>query len=202
MLERALQIGRRRIAVPVLGIVGANAAKECRVTDLDAQHVQSEAGFLVDIRVENAAEIIQRLVDDGLLHRDRRREHAGAHTAKLSAKCAVAMRVFSPERGEVGGEAFRQPDVGPLALRDSVSEPLMRRLVRNQRLVRAARLEQLRRVEDRAGVLHTTVTRGRRDVRELFIGIRSGETREQRNDVAGAREAARHYRALRWRCPD
>ena len=47
------------------------------------------------------------------------------------AEGVLAVVAFDEETGEVGGEAFAQPEVGPGGFGDGIAEPLMRDFMRD-----------------------------------------------------------------------
>ena len=67
----------------------------------------------------------------------------------------------SSEQGEVGGEAFAQPDIVPVLLGDGIAEPLVGDLVRHQVRTPARPVTDVLAVEDGAGVLHAAAARPR-----------------------------------------
>ena len=162
LLDRALQVVRQHVAIGVLRDVVVDRRPPRGVAQLIAEHVEDDPALLVEMTVED----LQRL-RIGLLHQ-RSPVAAGvlleverpvAH--HLVAELVPAVGVLDEQLVEVGREALVEPAVRPLAAGQQVTEPLVRQLVRRQRVtalddVRVRTLVVQHRVghRGRRGVLH------------------------------------------------
>jgi len=100
------------------------------VADQAAEHVEGAGAFLVDHVVQDAAAVGDVVMNDGDLG-------AGAQDGVAAALEAgdegvVALVFFGIEEGEIGGEAFAEPDVVPVTLGDAIAEPLVGDFVGDQ----------------------------------------------------------------------
>src|SRR6185436_19170060 len=130
--------------------------EERRVADEPAQRVKNPGSLGVVVGVEQPHQVGRGRIDDGALERRGIREDLLRTPPQGSAKGTVAIGVTQPECREVGGEAFRQPEMMPIALGDRITKPLVGGLVGYSFLVQFLFAVRLVGVEDRGGVFHAT----------------------------------------------
>src|SRR5687767_2464001 len=94
--------------------------------------------------------------------------------------------MLEEECAQIRREALAQPEIVPVPLRDGVSEPLMRDLVRHEAFQRAYAVDLLLIEEDRAGVLHPAEACRRLDQSQLVVGIRTDEIGVVRENLRNA----------------
>src|SRR5262249_37426757 len=97
------------------------------------------------------------------------------HARHLRSKRAVAACGTGPERSEIRREAFREPQMCPLPLRDRVSEPLMRGFMSDETVIRRPSAERPIGVENRARVFHAAEPGRRREMSQRFVRERTTE---------------------------
>src|SRR5436305_10373750 len=110
--------------------------------------------------------------------------------------------MFGPEGREVRRKAFGEPDMRPFLLGDSVAEPLVRRLVRDQPFIHSTGSERTIGVEDCRGVLHAAEARGRLQMGELLVWKGTDKPGEEMDDLACLGEGTGNGRALLGRRVD
>ena len=156
------EIVREGVPVTVRCVVLPQRGEKGVFANLNAQHVQHEPALLVTIAIQQGEQIGLDRVDDRTGRNDLLvAEDCRPNAAHLSPKGAVAVCMAAPQRCEVRGESFGEPDVRPFALSDRIAEPLVRRLVRDQPFIHPALTEAFVEIEDRARVLHASKSRGR-----------------------------------------
>ncbi len=138
------------------------------------------------------------VVDDGAAVARRIFAHVDLRVlVQLVAELIEPLVVFREQRFEVGGEAFVQPPVRPVAAGEQIAEPLVCQLVREKavgiRIQRGALVEE-RRVGERcrADVLHAAEDEVG-DERLRVTGVRVGDARhlaEEREHLRRAAERA------------
>ena len=135
VLDGAREVARLDDAVAMLAEVVSERLVERVVAEHVAQHVQDAAALLVQVVIED----VDRLVVE--LGRDRAAIAAGvlAEVAlrplvELEVGGVAALVMLAPDVLGVGREALVEPALAPVAARDQIAEPLVRELVRDQRV--------------------------------------------------------------------
>jgi hypothetical protein len=125
-LHGFLEIGARGVPVAVSGIISRDAFPEEAVAYCTTEHMQYPAALFIVVGVEELHIIaFNSSVDDG--------GEAGLFIGDdLFAVCLKAfdegvgaVSIFQVTEGHVGGEAFAEPEVFPLAFGGGVAEPLV-----------------------------------------------------------------------------
>ena len=160
LLDGALQIGGDNLAPTVALQIEVDRAPEGVLAEREAQQVEDERAFFIDVPVEQLAAVLAvDVVDDGAASTLVRLEIELEVAAEVGARLIYALVVLHPHLFHEGGEALVEPDMPPVAAGQQVAEPLMRQLVRHHvvgRVVEAGALvgHQAVTVRRRAGVLH------------------------------------------------
>ena len=112
------------VAVAVLGNVRPQCREESLLAHHSSQHVE-HPGALVECCVAEQLLVVRDVGDEY-----RALQISCGELAHLGAVRRSAIPALLPQHRSVGGEAFIQPHMSPVAYRQAVAEPLMRELVR------------------------------------------------------------------------
>ena len=161
------------------------------------QHVQHEAALLITVRVEHREwRLATNRVHHRTLRHDRRGDDLAAQTLQFHTKRRVTARPLCVHSGEIGRDAFRQPEIGPASRRNRVPKPLMGRFVRDQTNPYGVVAKRPVGVEDRRGVLHPAKARRRLHVRQSGVHEWAHQRRKRRHDASCLPKTAWHVRGF------
>src|SRR5215471_19838666 len=107
---------------------------EAGLPKLMAQHMQDPGAFVVEVSIEQLETVVVvNIVDDRTAVIAIFFEIAILETEHGLFEVVSALIMLAPEVFEVGGEAFVQPAIGPVAAGEQVAKPLVRQFMRYNR---------------------------------------------------------------------
>ena len=112
--------------------IQAQGAKEIRVADFVAKHVQNAPALLIEMAVEKVDGLLELAAHDGALVLARFIHVAVEIAEQIDVGLVATARVGAPDVLEIGGEALVEPGLGPFAAGHEVAPPLVGQLVRDQ----------------------------------------------------------------------
>jgi len=125
-LHGFLEIGAGGVPVAVSGIISGDAFPEEAVAYCTTEHMQYPAALFVVVGVEELHIIaFNSSVDDGGEAGFFIGDDLFAVCLKAFDEGVGAVSIFQVTEGHVGGEAFAEPEVFPLAFGGGVAEPLV-----------------------------------------------------------------------------
>ena len=131
-LEGTLQVRGDHLSLAVPFEVCFDGAPERRITKLVAQHMQDPGAFVVHVSIKQfKAIVVVDIVDDGTAILSIFIKIAFFEIEHRLLKVVRAKVVLVPKLLKVGGKAFVQPTIWPVAAGHEVTEPLVCQLMRN-----------------------------------------------------------------------
>ena len=114
------------------GHVAADPLPPGFIPDYAPQHVQDARPFGIGHAVEHVVARSVTRLDERAARKPVSALVSFAALLHIKPEDVLALILLGEESGEVGGEAFVEPDVRPVLAGQVVAEPLVRQLVRNQ----------------------------------------------------------------------
>jgi len=131
-LDRRPEVGRFHHAM----LIDLDVAVECSPKELVAQFepqlMQNAAALGIGMGVEHDVGVVVAVVDDRAADRFVLGKVATGFVAPLPCRLIPPQILLGPQCGEIGGEAFIEPQFAPILAGDDVAPPLMRELVGDQ----------------------------------------------------------------------
>src|SRR5580693_2214433 len=128
MVDRFFEVGGYDVLSAISFQVVMQAAEKIVVAQFGAQHFQHPAAFVINVAgVFDAIGEIARDDRDGI--EALLPEPAGLIAPEFVSGFVGAVTLLGPIMFEISGEAFVEPNVGPVFARDQVAEPLVREFV-------------------------------------------------------------------------